>query len=111
MRTQWFLTVVVVLLHGACSSDNAPATPVDASSLCGQGGEVVSSPTCTPRLPYCWTPTWRPPRSPMANACSDGQVAELQMKCWGSGSNSDCAAFHGDPANGTCLQCLFSTAD
>jgi hypothetical protein len=103
--------VVGCFLLGACTDGDAGNGAAD-ESLCGllppANGDDAA---CSPRIPYCWTSTWKPPKAPAPNACTEAQVIAEQTKCWGDAFDPDCEVFERDPSNRVCLGCLFSTVD
>src|SRR4051812_29810263 len=84
--------------------------PPDASDLCGREAAPGNGLACSPRLPDCWSPAWKPPRKP-AHACTESQILDEVTKCFGDTFDPGCDVFSRDPVNGACLECIFSTSD
>jgi hypothetical protein len=103
------LAAIVGLLFCGCG-DSTSSGSADAATICGQKPAPNDGGACSPELPTCWTPTWRPPK-PLAHACTEAQILEDFQKCHGDTFNSDCDVFERDPANRACLGCLLSTFD
>jgi hypothetical protein len=106
MRCGSFL-VVIALLPGGCGGggEAGAGTPLP----CIEEPKTGSG-NCLPELSFCWLPNWKPPR-PDPTACTEAQVLDDKSKCWGADFDPTCSAFERDPANATCLQCLFSSSD
>jgi len=98
------LGAVLALILGACGGDAGSGAPT-----CKPGPAPANSTTCEPRLPDCWAPGWKPPRT-APHACTEAQIVEDFAKCWES-FDPQCDEFQRDPANAACLKCLFSTRD
>ena len=110
MRCGSFLVLSGALLVCGCSGGGeAGAGTQPEAGACFDASKTGSS-NCIPVLSSCWNPTWKPPKAAAA-ACTEGQVADEKSKCWGADVDPSCAAFDRDPANATCLQCLFSSSD
>jgi hypothetical protein len=87
-------------------------SPVDGAALCVQeAGSVGGDAACLPELPACWMPTWKPPKAPASHLCTEAQIMEDIAKCWGDTPDPDCDVFERDPANGACLECIYSIED
>jgi hypothetical protein len=111
MQSGSCLAAIAGLFFAACggdSSDTAPAA--DAAMICDQKAAPGDGGACLPELPSCWTPTWRPPKSPV-QACTDAQILEDLKRCHGDTFDPNCAVFERDPANSVCLGCILSTFD
>src|SRR5262245_45285664 len=112
MRYRSLLVTIVGLFFSGCGEDAAPVGSAgDDASPCGQTASVADGDPCVPRLPNCWTPTWRPPKAPIPHACTESQILQDLTKCFGDSFDPDCEVFERDPANSACLGCIFSTFD
>src|ERR1041384_3559258 len=106
------MIVGVLLIHGCGDGSSPVAPPADASpSFCVQEAAVGDGAACSPLLPDCWTPKWKPPRPPVAHACTDAQILDEVTKLFGDTFDLDCQVFERDPVNAACLGCIFSTSD
>jgi hypothetical protein len=89
------------------------------SGSMGSGGAGTAdtgtpdSNSCVPQLPSGWVPTWKPPKTPTPNACTDAQIENRRSPCDDSTTYSAvlCNAYMRDPANADCQACMFSTVD
>src|SRR5687767_11223115 len=96
---------MVVPIAGCAGCGGDDASPPAA----GDGG-VDPAAKCAARLPAGWSPRWRPPRAPTADACSEEQIRLEYTACESSTATSaTCAPFRNDPANASCIACLFSS--
>jgi hypothetical protein len=94
--------------HGDGGAPEASLPLIDGSNQAPD----VSDLACVRQVTDTWTPDWKPPRQRQPGACTDGQIAEEQVKCEPGLPTYDlaaCSTFNTAPANANCLQCLFST--
>ena len=75
----------------------------------GSSGVAGSAPgTCATPSADGYQPMWTPPSAPMIGACTQQQVSREYSVCYGATYNQNaCHAFESDPANSTCLSCVF----
>ena len=113
MRNGTLRAMIVAWLASGCGGgENLIGPPADGSAPCGQQpGSVGDGAACVPELPACWRPTWKPPKAPVPHACTEAQIMEDIAKCWGDTADPDCDVFERDPANGVCLECIYSIED
>src|SRR5260370_11785964 len=93
------LSCAAMLLGCGTSRSNDVTTGVPEAGACG------------PNLPESWKPSWAPPIQPDPHACSKEQIEALYAKCDVGSPAYDvaaCRALKADPANGTCIRCMYS---
>jgi hypothetical protein len=76
----------------------------------GASGAGSGASACMATSADGYQPMWTPPSAPMVGACTQQQVSREYALCQSSSGMYDqnaCRAFDVDPANSTCLGCMF----
>jgi hypothetical protein len=98
---------------GAPAGDSAAAaglSEVGGSGASGGSSGAAAPGTCATPSADAYQPMWTPPSAPMVGACSPQQVSREWALCEISSAMFDqnaCRAFDSDPANSSCLGCMF----
>jgi hypothetical protein len=102
---------------GGQGSSGAPAggsETVAGGGLSASGGSLgvagTASGACVAPSAVGYQPMWTPPSNPEAGACTEQQVSQEYSLCEpdsGAYDQTGCRAFNVDPANSTCLGCVF----
>jgi hypothetical protein len=98
---------------GAPAGGSAAAAGAGLSEIGGSGASAASSGApgaCVTPSADGYQPMWTPPSAPMVGACTEQQVSREYAVCQPSSGTYDknaCRAFDVDPANSTCLGCMF----
>jgi hypothetical protein len=105
-----------------CGTGDAPASTTGSTSgvggSTGSGGASSANPdgsigdaaVCRPAPVDEFRPIWAPPKR-VTGACTDSQIKQIYTSCdfdspfW---DTNECRSFEVDPANQTCLACMYS---
>jgi len=110
--------VLASLVISGCGTGSASPDAGAGVTAISEGGagpnDGASSGTCAPhQLPSGWAPAWKPPKSPTPGACTDQKIQRYYEVCEDARLTNPvpCHDFTSDPANETCIGCLFSKSD